>query len=525
MDILGFVSPPGSGKTTLARHTFQAGILPGSWKYIINDDGSSDTIDGALLRDLAEVLPMANGCFTCSDEGELRRLILQFKEQGETAGIILEGFGFVSGTETLEFLRSCGIDFRIVALLDVRSFDQNRKVFGDIMRSQLQAATAGVGLTKFPEGISEIEDPRLASVMEYLEENAPGLPVFLLPNGAGLPDWILECGHAHTESCGHNHDHDHCDHGHNHDHDHHHAHEKRHGAIPYHCRLIPGTTYEQVRGIFREAEKLNITRVKGAVQGYQFQATFDHWEKTIPDDRSFLTFYALEPLDIHDLPGLSQIAFLETRDPVRMSTKAILRSAHVPIEETRGTVRELYELFPTSVIVNRFDRLITHPEILQLLKEVTRRPEVKDEMFGPAIARCAEYWIEAGRVLWRRHDQWNLSDLANNKRELGISLTWWAMKNRDDLDGLMTEVIEVLPALMVAQGYSMLATPFSDDEKGWWQAEEFWEATKFAQEFDRQSLPLLFEAAKHCVALYKEKYPDSRATQRWVEVLNQIAQQ
>lgn len=522
--ILAFVGPLGSGKTTLARNTLRAKVLPGRWAYLINDSApSSDMVDGAVDGELAEIAALAGGCFTCENPEELGRRIREAIENPAVAGVMIEGFGSVAGTETVSALQQIGIPFHVVATLDARNHARNLAILGHVVATQVAAATIGIGVTK-AEAVS-IDDPSLDKLRTFVENVGSGKPLFIVPPGSALPEWAvsrvlarprraLPQVHRHHDGC--------CGHDHGHEH-HHHGHRHHGGLVEQSIRLRHDATLASVTVALEALKAYGVFRAKGATEGWQFHLVHDDFTRTERDHRHFLAWFVAEPVDTKKIAALDAITEREERLNL-LRTQDMLRDDEAASpEESARLIAELMSQIPSSPVVNRAGNLVTHPEQLQLLKEIARRRSVAPTHFGPAIKRCMQYWLAAAALLREQEARWDPRDLANNKRELGISLTWWAMKNAADLgDDLCRQVAARRPWILVAEGMMALDLPYADPDKGWWQAEEFRIAVEYAKAHGGD-LALLAEAAEHVSTLYKQRRSGSRAAEHWASVTHQLS--
>ena len=400
MQIFSAVGPLGAGKTTLTINTIEAMIRSGmttkqKCAYIINDEGAN--VDGSLIERSARVLPMTSGCFTCSDEAQLRKTLDELYHQ-EMEWIFLEGFGMTSGNETKKFLKSVPYPFRIICVLDFHNHERNLVRYADVVKSQVHAATIGTGITKYGQASNLMELPN-TSILDFVAKNSHGKPAFLIPEGSPLPFNMLE-----TSVVGQNLSlpisHDACSH-HGHDHGHHHH---VHAMFAYSYELRGDTKFSDLVGAFEKCPA-SIWRLKGAVEGKLFNAVFDDWRQTTQDDRCFVTFYSREEIFLgKDLPQLANLIVPDTEVADDLQSYQLIRKEGISEERTIIEIQRLMDEIPLEpVIIPTFGncvRLITHPEVLQILKEISRRPRIKEEWFPRALKRCMEYWIKCAGVLF-----------------------------------------------------------------------------------------------------------------------------
>jgi G3E family GTPase len=479
--IIAPVGTFGAGKTTLVFHTLctltAAGVPKEAIAFVLNDEGK---VDGMLADRMAEVLPMASRCFTCTDAADLEKALLHLSEEGKVEMVFLEGFGIVGGDETKEFLEHSGFPFEIVCVLDHRNLEKNKVLYQEVMATQVRAATLGVAITKYPKEITDLSDPLLAETMRYIDANVSGVPVFLVPEGTGLTWKMLATKtphHHHHSGCTHC-EHEHADHGHHHHSHKHHVHDEvhPHGFVRYHFDLRVNTTLDQIRQVFGSSQGLGIMRVKGAVGGKLFNEVHGEWEITLPDDRRFVTFYTREAINLEqDFPSIIPLlAIRGEHGGKRKETFELLRAPGIPAEETLTAIDGLLAEFPdhpTIASTANGLQVITHPEYpLQQVKEIARRPEVEKEHFGRVIERCVLYWVSTAEWILSHQSEVDPEQLPINLYELGISLAWWTGRNGATFDpALVLRVMEVRPGEMMARGLLSLKALNSDQKRAEWQ--------------------------------------------------------
>ncbi len=504
------VGPFGSGKTTLVINTIRELVASGRFSkehiaYVLNDEGMH--VDGALTRE-AEVRPMVNGCFTCSDVADLRRIIAELTEAG-MRWIFLEGFGITSGSEIKDFLESLPNSFDLFCVVDAKHFGENLVRYGDLMANQIRAATCGIGVTKYPDSVTDIADLSLEYVVDCVAEHGHGQSVYLIPPNGSVPlEALLHQGerhHAHKCSCGHVHHHG-DEHGH-HDHGHHHDHGV-HGIVPYHFQLRTDKehVYSAVMTAFEGTESF-IARVKGACDGTLFNMVHGTWERGASDSRWFVTFYSVRPIEfVHDLPGLLPLIVPPDESRYIGTSYQLLRRESGTREETVAAIeRLLAEMPPEPILVpaGEYSRLITHPEHpLQEVKELSRRPSVVDEWFPKVLARCMEYWIDAARVLRTREAEILPAELPTNKRELAVSIAWWLDRFPTELSGFRAEADELRISELCAEGILPLTALNSDAERRYWQERELLKALAFSG--PHKDRALVRRAIEHLASLGAE---------------------
>lgn len=511
----------GAGKTTLITATVRAN--PGRYAYVLNDDGAE--VDGSMAADAAAVVTMTNGCFTCADEEDLAELLATLARDN-FQGAFVEGFGMVSGVETRSFLERSGYPFSIFALLDFEHFARNQARYGELVATHISAATAGIGITRFPASVADLGDSVLQEVLEFIEHRAHGVPVMLMGKDDVLPvdDWHgtrFSCTHAHhvhDANCGHS--------GHTHHHHSHHGHAHGHGMqmIPYSFNLPSDTTLGVLQGALRVGqEEGSIVRVKGALGGRKFDAVFQDWSEGPLDERSFVTIYASRHVDFAtELPLFTALSRERPRAASEAESHELIRQDNVNPEETVRQIRALIAEMPERATTKETPagiRLVTHPEDLQMLKEIARRPSVEREWFPQAIEACMRYWVDAGEYLRTNEHLLVASELPYNQRELGVSLTWWARKGEGYLPPVLFERVTALkPAEMVAHGVLALTRLNTNPVRAYWQAEEIRTAALFGKQYG-EDLDLIRRALVHAAGLAKT----SAQQEQWASVTAEFA--
>jgi G3E family GTPase len=530
MQIVTAVGPLGAGKTALIVNTIMALVQSKTvtkeyarqhWAYIINDEGTC--VDGSLVSDYVKVIPMTNGCFTCSDAAELTAILDRLRQQG-IERVFIEGFGITSGDEMKAFLTACPYPFHIVCVLDYKHFDRNLVRYSAVIKSHVHAATIGIGLTKYGENANPLTTDTGITIADFVAENSHGKPIFLIPDGGSVPlEYLSGIAEVKVEkhrrffdrlftskkACG-------CEHHHG-CHDDHHAHAHGHhvhSMLTYSYPLKGGVTFDHIREALNDAPE-HIIRIKGAASGKLFNAVFNDWRQTLPDTREFVTFYALKKVDVAaDLPELAKLLILDTpsRDLHTQDHQGneqsykLMRMESGSNDSTIEEIRALLSEIPDRPIVlptqqERQIRIITHPESLQVAKEMARRQTVKDEWFPIVLKRCMEYWILCARLIREREADIIPDDRATNKREVGISLAWWARHYGQHFSETMLDEVKTLKTgEMVAEGVLALKSLNSDPERAFWQCQEILCASVWGIEHgeDRQ---LIHRALEHGFSL------------------------
>ena len=134
----------GAGKTTFLNHYLPA--LAGKTVLIENEFGEVG-LDGELIQEDIPVREIYAGCICCSLAIDFRQGIKEIAEKFSPDQIVIEpsGVGRLS-----DIVKACqkarekeGIDLtitKLIAMVDVKSFEEYREDFGDFYLDQIQHA-------------------------------------------------------------------------------------------------------------------------------------------------------------------------------------------------------------------------------------------------------------------------------------------------------------------------------------------------------------------------------------------------
>lgn len=563
MQIFAAVGPLGAGKTTFVLNVIQALESRGfptrqKVAYVVNDEGG--LIDGELASKSAEVVAMTNGCFTCTDTADLKRTLVTLEQSGIT-WVFLEGFGITAGNETRKFLESSGYQFHIFCLLSAKHHALDLIRYADVVKSQVKAATLAVGVTKYQGWVGSLLDRvgrfvskcvfprapfRLIStffqvrtfmnllddgvIPEFVARENPGIPVILVPNGSDIPSTVIDIferkverktrrtgltvsrthnddDHTHHTGCG-------CTH-------HHHVHNMH----PYSFELRDNVTLSDIKKAF--AGKDFLLRIKGSVEGSLFNEVHGDWKQTVDDPRRFVTFYASREVEIaSDLPDLEALVVIEHESIEDEPSYAQLRKETATREDTVREIKALLGESPSEPILldsPKGLRIITHPEVLQTAKEISRRPYVKDEWFPQVLTQFMEYWIKCADIVRIRESEIVPEDIAKNRYELAVSMVWWVNRYGEFFGPEIIQAVERLrPGAMAAEGIRSLQSliAITPPETVSWQCLEFTEALSYGLAHGDNPESII-EAARHCLALATT--PELRRS--WSESLERLTEE
>jgi G3E family GTPase len=513
--LIWLVGTPAAGKTTLIRNTLEHHTLPDRTMVIVNDGGTPETVDAAILEQFGTVATMANGCFTCQDRGGLEKLIETHLDSFDR--FLIEGFGFTSGRESLstarDLARMFDLSYEIVCVFDAQHLDANLRCYGDILASQLQAATSAVLVTKLDTSLEDAEHVR-----KIIAQNSRA-PVFMIGKDQGLtPEMISRVQKGFRimpvkHAC--------CDH--HHEHEHHHDHDHNHGAISYAIELKVNVTQVQIRDVLDSLKEVGLLRAKGAVQGQRFDWVHGAFEMGWSDERSFLTTYFAHPCETWEavVAEFRQVA----TNLLNLDTIALMRRDRGDsLEDRIRFAHELIAKIPAQPLVHR-DVILTHPEPLQVAKEFCRQPGLKPHVWNEFLVHACEYWCACAEKL--STDIELQTPVA--MRELGISLCWWVSENPVELGSVLCDkILDPSPWNMVIEGFAKLETTHAppeqptDVDQGYWQAKEFERAVSVAKTHG-SSVESFREVAQHMMQLYLTQRPDYiRAVNEWQRVVNAI---
>ncbi len=476
MHIIALIGAFGVGKSAtavaLAVSLQRRDYTPKQVVIAVNETGGMTEI----RTNAAQVVVLPNGCFTCQDEAELQRALAQFVEDGVEI-VIMEGFGIVGGHETEVFLAKSGHSFRIIGLVDAQRHTDNRIRYSAVLPTHVAHATAGIIVTKCEGDI--VPD----AVMEFIAKyNGRQLAVYptIEPR---VPEALLTAALQERVVHGHQYDHDH--HHHHHDHGHHHHHHDEPDGMVHGFQTVPvtlrdGVTLADLQEVLQAAVARSDVRVKGGVEDVSFNATFGDQEwrtEKVAGAGQFLICYLRPGFSIANLPRL--LALVQEVLPATDFSHALLRE-HVDSEREREMIWEGIEQISQQAPVVNERRLVTHPEELQIIKEMARRPDHKAELFPQVMQACVEYWVRCAQWLYVHHDKVEPVARATHERELGVSLAWWTNEFGEQFPVNLVEAVQrVRPALLVEQGIRELSGLRENDFWRYWQGIEFLRALNY----------------------------------------------
>lgn len=501
MKIISSVGFFGSGKTTLILATLEQLVTSGTFgsdqlAYLLNDEGQ--VLDGEAGHRFAQVHAITNGCFTCGDTQDLRDKLNSFEKKGVQL-VFMEGFGIAGGYETEAFLKSAPYPFQIVTMLDFSNHQLNLNLYEATIASQIQVATLGVLVTKAPSdmNILTLGDTKVAAFIA--RHNQGRVPVMLLGKGNPIPSSMLTQAltyfggpkkpTASKCACTHDH-HDHAGHGHHHARNHEHT---AHDICLYSYELRPGVTLEEVRAAMLS---LGVLRAKGATAGKGFNFVQKDWSVDKDDERRYLTFYSHEAIDT---TSVMQMTETTGESFSGKQSYELLRSFNGDRALLLGEINRLAGGIPSEALVTGNGRiLITHPEGLQVAKDLSRCPLVKDEQFVKTLNVCLRYWLCALRWLRENESRIDPDQLHINKVELAASISWWVNQYGDSFDEELTlEAKRSRIGTLAAEGALGLRAPNESHDKAYWQCRELETAFKFGIE-QGDPLELIETAVEHC---------------------------
>ena len=483
MQIIALIGAFGAGKSATAVELATQLRMRGSAEQIViavNETGGMTEI----RTNAARVVVLPNGCFTCQDEADLQRALAKFVEDGVEL-VIMEGFGIVGGHETEAFLAKSGHSFQIIGLVDAQRHPDNRIRYSAVLPTHVAHATAGIIVTKCEGDV--VPDEVMAFIAEHNGRQLAVYPTIEPEVPGALLTTALQERVVHGHQCGHGCGHDHDHHHHEHNHDHHHEPDGMvHGYQTVPVALRDDVTLTDLQAVLQAAVTCGDVRVKGEVEGVSFNATFGDQEwrtERVAGAGQFLICYLQPGFSIAELPGLA--ALVQEVLPATDFSHALLRE-HVDPERERELIWEgIAQISQQPPVVND-GRLVTHPEELQIIEAMARRPDHKAELFPQVMRACVEYWVRCARWLYANHDEVESAARATHERELGVSLAWWTNEFSECFPADLVEAVQQLhPALLVERGIRELSGLREDNFWRFWQGVEYLRALNFC--FDLHS--------------------------------------
>jgi G3E family GTPase len=508
--IISVVGPLGAGKTSFILEALKSmealGIKKEQVSYVVNDEGAM--IDGELARERARVVAMTNGCFTCSDESDLVNVLEQIDTHSMTEWVFLEGFGITSGTETKNFLNKSQFSYFIFSVISAMHFSQDLVRYADVVTSHIKAGNYII-ITK-----SDLDDVLInEEIVDYIGRENPGVPVNFDSNDFNISrayvselifnehTFITSPEHVCKGSCSHKH---HKEHSHSYSCEH--DNKSVHHMYPYSFSLCNGVTLQDLKLIF--LNKDFVLRVKGSVEGCLFNEIHGQWNFSHKDERNFITFYSSKKLSLEkDFPEILNLIVFQENLPEELSYQMIRRET-ISREETIMEIKKLLAEIPVEPLVIQTSggkRIITHPEKLQIVKEIARRPYVVQEFFPEALKSCVVYWIKCFRFLNDNLNEFLKEDISKNYLELSVSLVWWVNRHGQYFGNTIErEVCQLKPTEMIIQSCLLMRSLNSDPERAYWQSMEIIEVLDYGL-VNESSLSDIQKVKEHlCSLAYNE---------------------
>jgi G3E family GTPase len=493
MKILSVCGPLGSGKSTFIQKIIQhlqfSGFDLKKIAYVVNDEGN---FVGKNLTDQISVFCTPNECFTCNDPDQLKDQIHSLQKQGFQI-VFLEGLGLTDGFETLNFLKSTGYDYQILSLLSGIDFEIDKITHSLIFNSFIRVATLGIYITKAEEISDEIkielssvlgkkrtpllsEEGAVKSALDYIESSARGNRKPTLSEFKNLNLWVSGSDHHHDHKhgadCG-------CE---NHRHSSAHG---IHGAFQYTFALKKEVSHEEIHETLCKSKK--VLRAKWVAENHLGNFINKKSEKGELDFRDpFLFIWTKSSLNEDDLKNFELIIWAgsNTCDSDEQAGYQKIRTDPDTMETVKQIKRLLKEL-PSSPIIVSFSssnkkRVITHPEKLQVLKEIARRPKVINYWYPRVLKKMMEYWIACAKILLFKEEDWDKNMRLIALKELSVSMVWW--QNRYDFGEPVREDLQKInPTLMLEQFVLNAQTLNNEPERAKWQAQEFIEVLRYGR--------------------------------------------
>jgi hypothetical protein len=504
--IFALVGTLGSGKTSSILPLVQAlqarDVRPEAIAVIMIDTAGVGMMYSEISRRVRlEVLP--NGCFTCGDPKEVRDRVVTLERAG-IRHIILEGFGVISGDEIAAALAQLGRPCDIIACLDGRQYYRNCCLgLRALIRSHVAVATLGVLVTK-----TTSPSKNLVALLEkcgggrrWSASAAASFPEAWqgdLWRRRPLPRFAAVAVEEMRQSG---------------------ASIGVHGWPDIAFRLRAGVTIPALKKAFGSDIVLGALSLKGVVAGTEFRAVpgARTWEEKASTAESNVVVVYLRPgtseRTIAPHYGLFEERLSRSYELIRSGAGDPKAVAGFLQRFVSGSQEK--EPAVSGVGQNKLS-LVTHPEAWQLAKELARRKAFQQEWFLPVMKCFIQYWVRCQRLLVEREGDFDTEFLATHRRELGVSLAWWAHCFAVDLpEPDLRAVYSAKPAYLVARGIVALEALRSDDFWRYWQALEYLRALGFGLDYLMEEEKAVVEVARQCVFRLARSPEEAQVWRRW----------
>jgi len=475
MYVIALLGPFGAGKSTVAVNLVSLlasnRFIRSELALVINEAGGRTEV----VTSDADVVILPNGCFTCQDEAVLIDVLRRLEREGKRI-VIVEGFGIVSGTETRDFFEATPYPTVFLSVFDVSAFDCNSLLYSMLLPTHVSVADALI-YTKCPTAPPD-------QVIAFVKEYNPVVP-HEIGQVNSFPQLLwqkllrmlqVKQDQVHHELC------DGCDNHHHHHHQHQHQHDDQHGWETSAVDVRSSVTFSEFQAAAAPLVAQGVFRAKGRIGGVSFNVipSGTTWEETPTGERGdFALCYMAQnvpwPVNLLEL-------IQGTPEPARgyQLIRVDTHKEETVIELERG-IAHIRAWDPhVRTLASGASILVTHPEELQVWKEMARRPLVKEVWFPRLIEACILYWVRCATWLQQHKTEVDHEHLPVHLRELAVSLAWWTEEYGAEYSQELRDLVcAVEPARMMVEGLTSITSLRPHQFWRYWQGVEYLRALRF----------------------------------------------
>ncbi len=477
-DFVLLLSPAGSGKTTLIANTVMAYGARMRIAVLFNDDGDPDAVDlPDAAKRFADVAAMTAGCFGCADADALITRLNDL--DGKVDLVLIEPIGFTAAPEMLDVFSLAGKDPFVVTLVDALHLEANRRI--GTLDGQVAAADL-VLLTKTDGPAS-----RLAA-KTFVARCSPDVLIRTHAIDAALaPDEIhAQIRDRDVALCDSACDHSHGSHVH---------------IVPFHVRLRPGTSLDEIR---RVIDAHDVLRAKGAVDGTAFSMVHGVWDvRTAETAVPYITFYAVDT---------------ETGVPCKEALRHLAIDRRYASLGTADEVRDIGDLTLLMELIVECENAplmftdghpVPNPEAQELLNEVRKRPGVSEELAARAVRARVRHFLRCGAWYAANREREDDTAVGSRLHAISVGIAWFCSEQPERITDDIREEAATLPLCRwLAKGLLARNKTNADAAREEVIADEAgitarWSVARLHADFDTADLYLLSIAYIHTVKAAK----------------------